>query len=43
MGTKMNRKWPLKKASLCKLSTMCMAKMLMLTWERLREHRSRQV
>lgn len=43
MGTKKNRKRPPKKASLCKLSTVRMARMLMLTWERLTVHRDRQV
>lgn len=43
MGTKKNMKRPLKKASLCILSTMYMARVLMLTWERLTVHRNRQV
>lgn len=43
MDTEKYRKRPLKKASLCKLSTMYMARMLMLTWERFTDHKSRQV
>ena len=43
MGPEEHRRMELKKAVLSKLSTVCMARMLMLTWERLRVNSNRQV